>query len=729
MRTLYLALYEKGRALYGPRTAILLQVGKFYELYDEVAPDGDEGEQGQAPGRAGVPALADACGLSLSEKPLPRGGVALFGGFPEATLPKYERLLVQEGYTVVVHAQVKGLDGTIRRELHHVASPGTVVGEGGATADRFLWGLALHADGGGLVTGAAACLLASTGFTAVGEVLQGAWSAEAGVGLRLDEADALLSVRPAAEVVVWWSAEEAVGTAALFTEASLRRALRLSPKVLLHVWPHPAKAPGAVRREEDALASAFGVARPAVVASLHLQRRPCVRAVLARLLEFAASHAPALAARLTLPCEVGGGGVVGDHCGGEAPPPPPLLRLANHAAEQLGMVNAAEPRCSYLWFLSKARTSAGARALRARLLQPLTDAGLLRARLARVEAWRAWRVASPPAAALVERSLLRVCDVEKLLRRLRQGSPKLGDVVQTLQTVEAVEEVRRGSSSGGPLLPSLSEASRAALAALQARWDGERLEAVRGGEDGGGGWASGAAALRVHPWRRGVRPRLDAAEDAWVACLASLEAFLRSAVAGGGAEDEAHFTAAERPDAPLAPCGTKRRCERLASWLRSSGDGTARAVEVAPSRGGGGLHYVTCASVEALNQSAVPVLARWGGELDAAWLEEGASMAADEPLLEALQATGATATEADVELCLARVAEEYDYVSPEVLDPEPGGGSGVWVQGLRHGASERVHTDTPYVPHDLALGCLGGTEGPPYPPPFPLEPLDRKGGG
>ena len=120
MENLYFKHFDEHVAKSGPKTAILLQVGVFFEVYDSV-----DKETGQA--RTNVQTLAELCGCTVEPKPSTDSTkTRLFWGFPDYTLPKFERILVAAGYTVVVFIQNKDATGVVEsRTLDHIASPGT----------------------------------------------------------------------------------------------------------------------------------------------------------------------------------------------------------------------------------------------------------------------------------------------------------------------------------------------------------------------------------------------------------------------------------------------------------------------------------------------------------------------------------------------------------------------------------------------------------------------------
>ena len=119
---LYRKFYEIYSKKYGPNTCILLLVGKFYEVYDLIDPA--TGNPHTSMKRA-----VEIMNIALKEKPAygPNREMGLWSGFPEQSLHKFAAPLTALGWTVVVVDQVKDSvsDQVIDRIPTRILSPGT----------------------------------------------------------------------------------------------------------------------------------------------------------------------------------------------------------------------------------------------------------------------------------------------------------------------------------------------------------------------------------------------------------------------------------------------------------------------------------------------------------------------------------------------------------------------------------------------------------------------------
>lgn len=113
-------------AKYGTNTVVLMQVGAFFEVYGIKIADSTQNT------RSCIDDFAALCNLSISEKKITfESGSVVMAGFRDYTLDKYIQKLTENGYTAVVFVQEMDTTTTpkptIKRVLHTVYSPGTVV--------------------------------------------------------------------------------------------------------------------------------------------------------------------------------------------------------------------------------------------------------------------------------------------------------------------------------------------------------------------------------------------------------------------------------------------------------------------------------------------------------------------------------------------------------------------------------------------------------------------------
>lgn len=106
----YQKSFDENSAKYGENTLILLQCGKFFELYARVMSDGSASNS--------MKRATEIMNIKLTVK---ENGT-LFSGFPLDSLHKYASVLTQIGWTLVVIEQSAKKDG---RKITRILSPGT----------------------------------------------------------------------------------------------------------------------------------------------------------------------------------------------------------------------------------------------------------------------------------------------------------------------------------------------------------------------------------------------------------------------------------------------------------------------------------------------------------------------------------------------------------------------------------------------------------------------------
>jgi DNA mismatch repair protein MutS len=638
----YLAWYNLERAKYGTNTAVLMQVGKFFEIYDRLNLTTNSTQ-------TNIREIADLCSLNLSEARDPHDDnlLKLCGGFPEQSLPKFESQLVDAGYTVVVVIQVKnGKEKVEERIIDHISSPGIFddrynsVSRIQTAYDACLVGLLLEPnDKTSLCVGIAA-VESQTGQT---------WSTELVMPFlqgqpNIDAIEPFFMVHPPSEVVAWWDGPEADAP----TASQLRTWFRLGRETVLHIRTGPIKRP-----DVAAMRSAYSMQtslQPHVV--LGLERFPQAYRCLSTTLDFIREHLPSLLKSLRM----------NRHW-----IPENRVRLGNAALEQLNIISN-NSECLLHWF-KKTFTACGSRALRERLATPISDIGELRLRFARIDLLRG-SVATPT----LEKHLRSVYDLSRLHRKLSLGTLSVLEAQHLLSSYSSISELVRNFQNT-PCTISNQEKVQTWLQTQADPWDLERMK------------LSAAIEIeRFHPWKRNLHTNLDNLEDAWAACIADAKQF-----AASFAEP---VQVIQGENSPIEFSITRRRFEKIQTkemrFHPFSSKATAGLLE-------------SPASLQ-LQKRAAEIKRKWDEEQNEVWfrsLETWAqacnSLLDSRPISEFITAWIANL---DVEFALARCATEYNLTTPEFQTTAT---SSCEITGLRHLIIERISSST-YVKHDVALG-------------------------
>ena len=392
----YYDVWSAHAAKYGPRTALLYQVGGFFEIYDT-----ENLTTGAT--KANIREIAEICQFSLTQHVLEDGNTqTLFGGFPEGSLAKYEKIMVQAGWTVVVVVQKKGATGAVEdRIVDHISSPGLYTE---AVKERRLVGCVLES----LSDGPAALRKLYWAAAAIDITTGRIWFTE-GVGSgNPDRLHQFLCMHPPAELVIW---SDGLSAAAALTETLKSACDSVHIKCL---------GSASVAVDEAVLARFWTVKLLTWTA-----KAPQARRCLAALMEFAGDHVPSALKSLDEP---------------EAWTPDGEVRLGNAALEQLGLLNIQKDKEGLIGLMDQCRSVAGRRLMRSRLIRPVSDISVLEARLNHIEE------VGKREPATIERGLRSLYDISRLWRRIELGSATISDMSCLLRSYEAAQGL--GFSSG-----------------------------------------------------------------------------------------------------------------------------------------------------------------------------------------------------------------------------------------------------------------------------------------
>jgi len=648
MIELYQNFYSEAKQKYGDKIVVLMQVGKFFEMYDSCPIATGQGQ-------TNIREASALLEISVSETPISvkKGQPThnkLFSGFPDYVVKKYERILIRQGYRGVFITQEK--EGKVyKRDVSNIISAGTFAEEEAEYStpvlDRWLWAFFCEQAVEDEMLIHSAAISCATGKIIVGNTM---------VGTTGDDIYLALSTYEPAEVIVW-----SCGSDGKKLDAStLREMFHLPYDIPLHIRTYEPKK-GAVKIEEDILLRSFSLERALLFSELQIDRKPDTRRVLAHLLAFVEEHNPALIKNLKLPTDFQASEYV---------------RLGNHTLEQVGMINKNKDKQNecYFHYFNKVQTACGRRALRQRLLQPVKDINVLRERVAVIDKWR--DCAGKPE---VLTGLKKVYDIEKLYRRIQLKSASVADVWKLLSSLFSIEDVIKGTELAGFPETEDTKNIRILLRDTEKRWDLVKLAQVRDAKE----------TECVNPWPSSISATLNAHEKGWTEAkteYAKILAECRSIVPDA-------FTPTREEDRPFAVYATKTRCDKImkAKVLTP----TLHVEEVK------GHYYLRSDEIDAVNTKGIVALKGWEKEWAIVWPKELDDLSARLSMV--FQQIVSFVAETDVNLNLAERAEEYGYCSPVY---EEGEHSGLVAEGLRHGILERIRRDVMYVPHNVALGSL-----------------------
>ena len=434
----YIVFYKQYTQTYGPKTAIFLMVGSFYELYDIL--DTTTGKT-----VCNIREIVDHLGIQLSHKKGEFGPHedGLFAGFPDYVLHKWAGRLTSSGWTVVIVDQHKDMRGKVKeRKVSRILSPSTHIENISANETPYVLTVYFHQSsasntpphfGAGLLD-----LTTGTTLTYSGQS-QGRpdlWTA--------DELVQLISVFQPKEILLYWKSPFP-----LPSDSSLARLLGVSPGIPLH----------------KRLVETLGAFALPLTRSEYLQKIYTIRSVLppqtylglrseeeelalVYLLQFTEEHYPSM--------------ITSFHRN-EPWTPQQHLICGNHALTQLQMTSLNSSSSSFpsssnaptcvMDLFDSCMTPMGKRTLRNRILRPYTHPHDILSRLEEVTDRLSWPEHKGKE---LERQLRFMYDLPRLHRKLLCGTITPSEVAGLFQTYRAVQTIYETITPNTRVLPPFS---------------------------------------------------------------------------------------------------------------------------------------------------------------------------------------------------------------------------------------------------------------------------------
>lgn len=655
----YVSQYTHFKTKYGVNTCFMMLVGSFYEVYDRVNVDTQEGD-------TNLSEIAEILHLSISSKIDSEKKESRMIGFPEYSLNKWVDILMREGYTVIVTEQEKTIGNKVKsRPVNRIYSPGTYIETSGSDSP-FLVGIWMEEDTKQIHNPPSFSVIAldlTTGsLTTFSDKCCGqidSWSANTLVYF--------LQVYSPKECIVWWRGSSLT----LPTETIFRRRLGLLTEKCssFHIESANEEHQGAFEKpivRKEFLEKVFHNKRSLlpIIEDLRLNNNTSEERVIVALLRFANDHIPSACKQLQLPkkwSSMDG-----------------AVYLGNNALSQLNMISDQ----SVLSIFQKTITPLGKRAMRNRLLYPQSSATIIRNNLNQVSAIKDL---STEIHKQIELYLRSIRDISRLHRKIVMTTINAEDIIALDQSYMAIKKLLSIESLSSAL--SFTEENKANFntyltTQFHILFDVEK--ARQNSQD-----ISFLSSVKF--------PHIAIIEKNIIAQNEKAEEVLKQICKWSNITDDS--LRLESNESSYYFTGTRTVLVQIQNMM------TSKKIESHPfpkiqinfkksSRGTVEFPQLETLYSHTLNQRAKlksTVQIELPKVCDTIETDCWSSIEEFVSLL-------------DVTYTLGKVAEERGYVKPEIEDISPSLSSGVSITGLRHPIIELIQTRIEYVKHDISLG-------------------------
>ena len=642
----YIELYQTYTKKYGPKTAIFLMVGSFYELYD--IQDQETGET-----QANVREIVDYLGIQLSNKKgdVGQGKDGLFAGFPDYVMHKWAGRLTTTGWTVVIVDQIKDLRGKVKeRKVSRILSPSTHIEHTSSTETPYV--ATLYFEESHMAPRFGVALLdMTTGST---RTYSGQANGRSDIWTA-DDLVQLLSVYPPKEVLIYWN-----GTTRL-EESSIRRQFGWGASLSLHIRPMDslgAFAHPLVRTEYlQKIYAIKSLLPPLTYLGL---RSESEEVALLLLLQFVEDHFPSMLTSFHR---------------NEPWIPQARLICGNHALTQLQMT-ASNRNESVLGLFDKCITAMGKRAINERLLSPYSDPTEIRSRLQEVQEYLIW---PEEKAKQLDRHLRFLFDLPRLHRKLLCGLIQSNEIAGLFQTYSAMEVIMTQITTETMLQPPFPiEQWRAYQTVMRTHFSEEKAQRA----------SADLTAFSIETY-----PEIGQKEHEIQTVIQSIE-HLRSTIAQQGGVQEESIRLEQREKEPYGMKGSSITLQQLKKNAKNLPEGT----KITELKSGG---WVDCTALQQANTKLLKL--RESLEQLVHTHRADACVALSEAGAQIWSLAEQWISHVDGTQCIAKVSKERGFSCPQIEE----GPSGLDIVNLRHPLVESTASRISYVKHNVSLNSNG----------------------
>jgi DNA mismatch repair protein MutS len=652
----YFELYKTHTQKYGPKTAIFLMVGSFYELYEI-----QNKETGEC--RCNVKDLVDFLGCQVSiKKDIEPGYDGLVAGFPDYVMHKWAGRLTSAGWTVVIVDQIKDMRGKVKeRKVSRILSPSTHIENITSTDTPYVVTLYFQQGVGAPSFGAGALdLTTGTTITYSGQAngRQDIWTA--------DDLVQMLSVFQPKELIIYWK-----GQGGTPDEQTFRRIFAVQQSIPLHI--RPVETLGAFSKDlvrTEYLQKIYSI-KSVLPAKTYLGlRSDNEEMALLFLLQFVEEHYPSMLKSFHR---------------NEPWIPQARLICGNHALTQLQMTGQ-NPSETVIGLFDKSITPMGKRALKDRLLSPYSEADEIKSRLNEVKEYMYWPEEKTK---ILERQLRFMFDLPRLHRKVLCGLVTPQEIAGLFQTYNAMQAIMNQVTKNTSLVePFTQEQWHTYLDVFKANFNEEKAQMSNGD----------ITAFNVNKFKEIGQKEKQIQE--------TLESFqlLRKEIALNGGVSEDAVRLEEREKEPYGLKGSTVTMAQLKKNIKNLPDGT----KISELKSGG---WIDCTKLQQLNTQLQKMRESLENLVKTHLLD--ACLEISDAGFKIWTLMEFWVSHIDSTQCIGRVSKERGFCCPtiESLDES---GSAVDIKNIRHPLVEDGPTRVAYVKHNVKLG--GRHEASPEPP-------------
>jgi DNA mismatch repair protein MutS len=662
----YARIYKKYKEVYGEQTAVFYQVGSFFELYDVLT-------NTSGITRCNVKDIVDILGIQLSTK---SGEIhdLLFAGFPDYTLHRWAAKLTQLGWTVVVVEQKKDQNGKVEvREVTRVLSPGTHSESLHSVDAPYIASIWLEETTQTTTPAYGLSILdLSTGFSTSYEGStrgkNAVWSA--------DEAVHFFQIYTPREVIFHWRGDSFSQP----NEPTIRRVFGLTQSTrsvhCRHALPEQQGFLEKSLQREEFLRKHFQPQTLLPIREyLHIQTSPRVERSICGLLQFIEDH---FTITRGLQEHIPWSNTNALHCG-------------NNALAQLNFLTEQNSD-SILGIFQKCITPMGKRAVKRRLLSPLTQRASIEVRLQRTE----WFHKNKDIHENVERSLRFMFDLPRIHQKFMSFRIQSGDILALYQTYKESTILYEFLQNQGTTLYEDITPQKASFIKLMDTWSAlfskEKAEQNEGSEN-------------TTFIQNGLYPELDECENKISSLYVRVQEWMDGICKIMNLSTDS-LRIEEKEKSLFCVKGTKQVIQHCEKYFK------AHAIDSAYT----GIEFKVTKSVG--HSIEAPFLEQAGHKLIGLRAQLASILATVIPkvCISFYEATGSLwqpieewIEELDMNLCFAKVAHERNYCKPTLTDNFDG--SSLKIKHLRHPLIENLQNRSKYVTHNVNLGSASAERG------------------